>query len=72
MPHRYEQYLQWFETEAQEVLKSNGLPTSASKLGEKYYPVRDRIVLNAMLVVLGVHHLRKQASNLVAVGEEIL
>jgi hypothetical protein len=58
MPHRYEQYLQRFETEAKEVLKSNGLPTLASKLGEKYYPVRNHLVSKAIFVVLGVHHLR--------------
>ena len=60
MPHRYEQYLGRFESEAKEVLKSNGLPTSALKFGEKHYPVRNRLVHNARSVVLGVHHLRKE------------
>jgi len=60
MPHRYEQYLQRFETEAKEVLKRNVLPTSASELGEKNYPARNRTVSKALFVVLGVHYLRKE------------
>jgi len=60
MSRRYEKFLQRFEEEAQSVLRANGLPTSASKLAEKYYPSRNRLVSNSMLVVLGAYHMRKE------------
>ena len=59
----YEKAVNRFEREAKSVLKSNGLPTSALKLKEKACQARDRLVLNAMIVVLGAHYLKKEIEN---------
>ena len=56
----YEKALQRYEMEAQLVLEAHGLPTQAPRLIEKYYPVRNRLVFYAQLVILGAYHLRKE------------